>query len=337
MKKVRLGLCIGDNEYSLRFTNCIMNHYQEQVELHIYSENAELKRDRKSYDIVLIDDVKNAEKWGGEVPVLCLYDSKEGTEKQEEGGVYWVEQYQEVNRIVDEILKQVGEEIQCVCQGERLPGKAQILGVYSLAENEYQLPFAVTLVTLMGEHEKVLLLDLQENSGISQLTGTDCRMGLEELLVMAEKGRYATNRLISCIAHLENIDVAYPVYNTECLCEAQMKTYQKLFHTLAKEMGYETIVLNFGTRFVGFFETLDICQQVYLMKSRGGIGQWREKEFFEELDQRNLEQVRQKIQSVEIPLMTTPIISCERLVEQWKWNEFGDRIRNLMPGVRSVG
>ena len=314
-----------------------MNHYQEQVELHIYSENAELKRDRKSYDIVLIDDVKNAEKWGGEVPVLCLYDSKEGTEKQEEGGVYWVEQYQEVNRIVDEILKQVGEEIQCVCQGERLPGKAQILGVYSLAENEYQLPFAVTLATLMGEHEKVLLLDLQENSGISQLTGTDCRMGLEELLVMAEKGRYATNRLISCIAHLENIDVAYPVYNTECLCEAQMKTYQKLFHTLAKEMGYETIVLNFGTRFVGFFETLDICQQVYLMKSRGGIGQWREKEFFEELDQRNLEQVRQKIQSVEIPLMTTPIISCERLVEQWKWNEFGDRIRNLMPGVRSVG
>ena len=322
MKKVRLGLCIGDNEYSLRFTNCIMNHYQEQVELHIYSENAELKRDRKSYDIVLIDDVKNAEKWGGEVPVLCLYDSKEGTEKQAEGGVYWVEQYQEV---------------QCVCQGDRLPGKAQILGVYSLAENEYQLPFAVTLATLMGEHEKVLLLDLQENSGISQLTGADCRMGLEELLVMAEKGRYATNRLISCIAHLENIDVAYPVYNTECLCEAQMKTYQKLFHTLAKEMGYETIVLNFGTRFVGFFETLDICQQVYLMKSRGGIGQWREKEFFEELDQRNLEQVRQKIQSVEIPLMTTPIISCERLVEQWKWNEFGDRIRNLMPGVRSVG
>lgn len=61
------------------------------------------------------------------------------------------------------------------------------------------------------------------------------------------------------------------------------------------------------------------------------------KRIFEELDQRNLEQVRQKIQSVEIPLMTTPIISCERLVEQWKWNEFGDRIRNLMPGVRSVG
>ena len=117
MKKVRLGLCIGDNEYRLRFTNCIMNHYQEQVELHIYSENAELKRDRKSYDIVLMDDVKNAENWSGEIPVICLYDGKEDTEKQEEGGVYWVERYQEVNRIVDEILKQGGEEIN-VCARE---------------------------------------------------------------------------------------------------------------------------------------------------------------------------------------------------------------------------
>ena len=31
MKKVRLGLCIGDSEYSIRFTNCIMNHYQELI------------------------------------------------------------------------------------------------------------------------------------------------------------------------------------------------------------------------------------------------------------------------------------------------------------------
>ena len=135
MKKVRLGLCIGDNEYSLRFTNCIMNHYQEQVELHIYSENAELKRDRKSYDIVLIDDVKNAEKWGGEVPVLCLYDSKEGTEKQEEGGVYWVEQYQEVNRIVDAILKQVGEEIPVCVSGRPTAWKStDFRGIFSCGE-----------------------------------------------------------------------------------------------------------------------------------------------------------------------------------------------------------
>ncbi len=49
--------------------------------------------------------------------------------------------------------------------------KLQVLAVYSLAENEMQLPFAVTLSSILSENEKVLLLDLQENSGLSQLMG----------------------------------------------------------------------------------------------------------------------------------------------------------------------
>lgn len=49
-----------------------------------------------------------------------------------------------------------------------------------------QLPFAVTLSSILSENEKVLLLDLQENSGLSQLMGEFYSSGMEELLVMAE-------------------------------------------------------------------------------------------------------------------------------------------------------
>lgn len=73
----------------------------------------------------------------------------------------------------------------------------------------------------------------------------------------------------------------YPLGNTECLCEVKNLTYQKLFQILAQEMNYTTIVLNLGSRFMGFFELLGSCQKIFLMKSRGGLGQWREKEFFD--------------------------------------------------------
>ena len=53
-----------------------------------------------------------------------------------------------------------------------------------------QLPFAVTLSSILSENEKVLLLDLQENSGLSQLMGEFYSSGMEELLVMAESGKY---------------------------------------------------------------------------------------------------------------------------------------------------
>ena len=337
MKRVRIGLCVGDREYGDRFTGCLMNHYREQLELHIYTEMESLWQDVADFDVILLSDYE------GEIgspakgkPVIYLYDREEDVELRQEEGVHFVDKYQEVNKIVDEILKQIGEEIKNVCQNGSLQRKYQMIAVYSLAENEYQLPFAVTLSSILSEKERVLLVDMQENSGLSQLVECDGGAGLEELLVMAESGTYSKSRIVSCIGHLDRADVVYPVHNTECLCEAQCGTYQKLLQLLAKEQDYSTLILNLGSRFVGFFELLSSCQSVYFMKSRGGLGQWREKEFLEEVAKHGKEW-SSKIKEIEIPPATSPVISCERLVEQWKWNEFGDSIRRMMPGVVSVG
>ena len=255
---------------------------------------------------------------------------------RQEEGVYFVDKYQEVNKIVDEILKQIGEEIKNVCQNGSVQGKYQVIAVYSLSENEYQLPFAVTLSSILSEKERVLLVDMQENSGLSQLVECDSNAGLEELLVMAESGTYSKSRIVSCIGHLDRADVVYPAHNSECLCEANSSTYQKLLQLLAQEQNYSTLVLNLGSRFVGFFELLSGCRSIYLMKSRGGLGQWREKEFMEEM-KKHEEEWEEKVREIEIPIAASPVISCERLVEQWKWNDFGDSIRRMMPGVVSVG
>jgi hypothetical protein len=194
-------------------------------------------------------------------------------------------------------------------------GQQKIFAVYSLSENEYQLPFAVTLASILSEKEQVLLIDLQENSGISQMVDCQGEVGIEDMLVMAESETYSQSRL----------------------CEVQNGTYQKLFQLLWHEMNYGTIILNMGSRFVGFFDLLDSCNEIYLMKSRGGLGQWREKEFYSELELRGNDHIKENLREITIPLMQTPMVSYERLVEQWKWNEFGDSIRRMMPGVMSVG
>ena len=51
----------------------------------------------------------------------------------------------------------------------------------------------------MSENEKVLLMDFQENSGLSRMLEQSVEHNLDELLVMAESGRYSTNRINSCI------------------------------------------------------------------------------------------------------------------------------------------
>lgn len=339
MRKIRLGLCLRNPEYGQRLIGCLMNHYQDRLELHLYTEVADVSREAEALDGIVLsawepEYVKNP----GNPPVFVLYDCEDTADlTMQEGGIIFVDKFQEVNKIVDEILKHIGEEIRDVQQHGRISGKLQTYAVYALAENEYQLPLAVTLASIMGEQEKVLLLDLQENSGLSQLLESEREAGLEELLVMAESGKYSQGRIVRCIEHFENTDVVCPVCNTECLCEAQLSTYRSLLRILEQEMGYTTIIINMGSRFVGFFELLADCESICLMKSKGALGQWREQEFCREFRRHAGIEPKEHIRAIELPRVAIPMISCERLIEQWKWNEFGDSLRKMMPGVLSVG
>lgn len=337
MQKIRIGLLLEDCEYEKRFTSCLMKHYQEQFELHMFTDAAVVNTSYAAVDGLVVSGPKEFyQSLIGQIPIIVLHDEEEMDEEQE-GEIMFVDKYQEVNKIVDEILKHIGEEIRDVQQGRSIRHKLQTLAVYSLSQNEYQLPFAVTLASILSEKEKVLMLDLQENSGLSQLLGESKDSGLEELMVMAEGDKYSRGRILACIDHFDTIDVVYPVCNTECLCEAQSDTYYKLLHILSREMGYTTIIMNMGSRFVGFFDILADCDDVYFMRSRGSLGQWREKEFRLELEKHMKTDMRSHIRAIEIPCVSPQIISCQRLVEQWKWNELGDCLRSMTPGVMSVG
>ena len=68
-------------------------------------------------------------------------------------------------------------------------------------------------------------------------------------------------------------------------------------------------------------------------RKKAEISQWREYEFTEELIERGLSNVVERIKLIEPPVITTPVSTCDKLVELWKWNEFGDVIRNMTRGI----
>ena len=335
MQKIRLGICIEDEDYSNRFTNYLMNHYQNRLELHVYTGCDQFMAvDSAFLDVLVITDQIIDEVTNRRYPVIILTDhDKEFNEIEGCEGVYVVEMYQEVNKIVDEILLHVGDEIRQVKQNGVITRKTKVYSVYSLSENEFQLPFAVTLASIISEKKRVLLVDLQENSGLKQLIKEEYVQGLEELLIMSENGRYSSNRVNACIGHLDKLDYVYPIDNTESLCEMNAATYLNLVKLITQEMDYEIILLNLGARFVGFYELLNYCEDVYLMQKKGGLCQWREFEFIEEINKRGYKSLLEKMTKVELPILSGSTTSCERLIEQWKWNEFGDMIRSITPEV----
>lgn len=343
MKRVKVGICIDEQEYEQRFTCYLMNHYKEQLELHIFTNRYEIEAAGEEHlQIILVDDGDNnyALSQNLSVPVIYLTEEKielENVEEIDEEGVYFVEKYQDVSCIVDEILKRVGGEIRDLKTQGSIYGKTRIYAVYSLADNQYQLPFALTLDSIMGEDSKVLLVDFQENSGLSKITDEDCPHNLEEMIVMAESERYSINRINACIGHMSKADYIYPISNSESLCEIDTTICNNLIKMICSELQYDTVILNMGARFRGFFDLLNQSEVIFLVQRKGGLSQWREYEFTEELLSKGYKDVVERIKVVEPPIITAPVSSCERLVEQWKWNEFGDVIRGITKGVYFAG
>ncbi len=335
MPKSRLIICIEDTEYERRFTNCLLNHYKDQFELHIYNTMEFLERTNpKSYDVAIcagcLEQILQMDNTKG-IPILYLYDMDENISNdiRLEVQLSFAEKYQSVNLIVDEVLKLIGNEVREI-SSYITSDKPQLLAVYSLSGSEFQLPFAVTLGSILGDRYKTLLVDLQENSGLTKMSSEKKESGLEDMLVMAESGKFSKTRMISCIGHLENFDYIYPPDNSECVCEISYSTYKTLFLMLTRELNYQLIIVNLGGRFNGFFEMISESQKLFLLVKNGGLVKWREMEFCRELEQKGHSDIQDKMEDVELPLIQNPGMDCERVVQQWKWDEFGNLIRTLL-------
>lgn len=335
MKKTRLGIIAEDKAYGARFVRYVMNHYSTEIDLYEYTEVSMLPEEAE-LDALLYCGGHKAVNDISVRPVFVLADL-EADDWQQEEEIYIVDKYQEVNKIIEDVLGRISEEVRQVRDAGEIVAETQIFGVYSLSENDYQLPFTAMLGNIVSENKKTIVIDVQENSGLKKTLNMRKQKGLEELIVMIENERFSRNLFSECIVHEGRLDYIYPVANTESLCEISSASYIKMIQFISQEMGYECLVINFGSRFQGFYEVLNICSQIFLIQKQGGLGQWREYEFIEDINERGYKRMLEKVVKIEPPIVTMPVDSCNKIVEQWKWTEFGDMIRGLSVGAVQLG
>lgn len=328
MGKKELAICIGDEEYQNRFTNCLINHFKNQFRISVFTSMEELEHTKKlSYDIILIGDYEWewARAFGEDgCKVVFLGEEELGITK-ETPNVFVADKYQPVYKIVDSISQITGMEQKAL--SEKNGKKTAKWGIYALSNTQLQIPFAVMVAAIQREKGNVLLLDLQENSGLTALGEENNTSGLEELLALAESGVYTKGRVVSAIGHLEYCDYVYPAKNSQCLTEADACLYEKMFQILEEEMDYDAIVINFGSRFQGFYEILDKCEGICFLKKEGVLEQVRQQEFMEEMKNMGYEHCVNRLMELSLSDRGYAHLDCSQLIRLWQWGEIGDLLR----------
>ncbi len=338
MSKTRLAVCIGDEMYQNRFVKCLMNHYQNQFEVHIYTRLAEIQAlDTQEYEVIIIGDCdKEGLESLSKREERVLYLKEEREESYTAEHIVFVDKYQEVYKIVDNIEKMTGTTIQNVKEAKLQKKNRQVIGVFSLTQEALQLPFVVTLCGICGEKQSVLLLDLQPFSGMdsgdenSGNDGLQESLGMEDMMAVSTTGVYTKGRLLSGIGRQANFEYVHTIKNPECLAEASATMYETMMDMLTKELAYDCIIINFGGMFSGMLELMESCDKCYLLSSKANEGFWRETAFREALERRGKVDLFRRITRFEIPTVYSADEDWRKLAERWRWNGVGNTLRQQL-------
>lgn len=330
MDKPRLAICMKDLMYQARFVNCFMNHYKNLYELHVFTDLDQLKEASPLEHAIIItgeytieDMVNFVER--GEVILNLTEDFVEKKDALVENFIC-TEKYQEVYKIAEIIELLAADKIHA--QDTILGKQYEKIGIYSLTQEAYQIPFAALFGKIYGEQQKVLVLDLQNYSGLREQE--EFSMGLEDLLSVVTTGNYSKSRILECIRHEADWDYVCPVQNNQCLAEGSKELYGALIELLVQELGYQKIIINFGSSFLGQLDMMEQCQRIYLLCGKEPGGCWREEDFSKELARLERGTLLQKLQKIEIPQISSREVTWRALVEKWNWGHMGEYLRGTI-------
>ena len=329
-----------DLEYQKRFVNCFMNHYKHQYELHVFTKLEQLQSvDSSEYAVIITGEYTTEELVDfverGEI-LLNLTENLTQLSDIPQKNFVCTEKYQEVYKIADVVERLVASTE----SGHRFrysETEMECIGIYSLSQQIYQTPFAALLGELYGAKQKVLILDLQGYSGFMKMEEGMLSMGLEDLLSAVITGNHSRSRLLECIRHEVNWDYVGPVQNNQCLVEGTKELYDALLKLLVEEFGYQKIIINFGTAYMGQLEMMEQCKQVYFLSAKQVSGSWREAAFWGELSRQEKEVLLQKIRKIEIPENSFRELEWKSLVEKWNWGYIGELLRQEIEREKDHG
>lgn len=281
-----------------------------------------------SIEILLVDECSRnlvEEVKAKQVMVLCDGELVEG--KEVYPSIY---KYQSGDCIMREVLASYCSQPMEPALA-LLGARAAVMGVYSPVNRCFKSSLALTMGQVLARKEAVLYLNLEEYSGFSRLVGGDYRCDLSDVLYLYRQGGYNWMKFKSMISNWGNMDYIPPVRYAEDLSQVDPEDMAQLIDRIARESGYDRMIVDVGQMGRGALPVLSVCDVVYMPIKEDCISAAKVEEFEEYLEEADDAGVRAKIQKLKLP-KNTGIGKREGYLEQLVWGELGDYVRQLLNG-----
>lgn len=247
----------------------------------------------------------------------------------------WVYKYQSAEKLfaqISALLWQEDVEIKAHVT-EKL---TELIGIYSPVSYEGQMFFGMTLAQILSEQKKVLYVNLMEHSGFYQLTKTEVFEDVGDLFygMMQQEHDFGTS-LHRVRQSYRDFDYIPPAANPEHLSEISKPLFEEFLMSLRNCSGYDVVIIDFGTVFLGFAEMLPVFSTVYCLGKEGVVNRYRMEEFMDYLEKESTYS-KTHIQNL---LLSERLLYPEDVnpLESSLYGGMGDYIRECLHGGMEIG
>lgn len=268
----------------------------------------------------LADKVK-----AGQVIVLCEGEVVEV--KDNRTSVY---KYQSGDCIMREVMA-------CYCDRPAEPAlallgeRAMVLGVFSPVNRCLKTSFALALGQLLSKRESVLYLNLEAYSGFTRLMRAEHERDLSDVLYLYRQGGFHWMKLKSIIYSWEKLEYIPPVRYGEDLSEMPAQDMAMLIDRIARESGYDKVIVDVGQMGRDVLSLLEICNVIYMPVRSDSVSRAKIEEFEEYLEKAEEGEIVEKIQKLKLPY-TSAFGANGNYLEQLLWGDLGDYVRQMLSG-----
>lgn len=304
MKKKRMALCDGEQDYVQYLTEYLKAREDLPFEIYGYTDPEKLVQFGQCNQIDLLVMAERVfRRLTQKVPAgrtMILKESDEGIKE----GLPQICKYQRAENIYRFIMEQYLEVADSQEEGESgvNPEQVTLIGMYSPVRRCLQTSFALTLGQLLGAGHRTLYISFEHYSGWNRMLKQEGGRDLSDLLCHVEEPEEKFRHRLR-LAQQKIGDLFYipPVFAGQNLIYVRAGEWKRLVEKIAATGDYRYIILDLSESLQGIFELLRLCSRVYTLVREDEVARNKLLQYEQLLRLYEFEDVLEKTQKHTIP------------------------------------
>lgn len=214
-----------------------------------------------------------------------------------------------------------------------VPGKLEIIGIYSPVGRTRRTSFALALGQILANNRAALYLNLETFAGFEAFLSEQYDRTLSDLLYFSrQKEVDLQSKLRGITRRLHSLEYVPPVLSPEDLQMVDAEEWLDLFEKIRVQTSYEVLLLDLGDAVQGLPTVLAACDRIYLPIRSDPLSLAKTDQFLWYLREKLGEDVEERVSRIRIPFGQSSSTGKDYFLELPE-SELGEMIRKeLMEG-----